>query len=416
MTEEQEQKRAERIERIKTELGAYPNSPAHYAELAARKLHASVTYKGAMTMAGLSHASLLDLQRDARILAVELGIAYKPAQINDVIDRWALDQREAHLTAIRKTIAIRVDFDWHALVRECFDTSDMDADLIVAILRHTVWQVQRKLAGKPVIHHLMPVLYGAQGNGKTYWLERFVAPLRELTTHSDFQAIADERMIDLWRSSIIVLDEMAKAGKADVETVKHVITAATLDRRPMRTTSLVQVAQRATLIGASNHRLVEVIRDETGARRFVELVYRRPADPHYLDTIDWYAAWSSVQAEDECPILPYLDALKTAQADMRHTGPVEQWVASLTTATLVSLNREAGSDGLVSGEVLYDAYNEHRREVTPAYDREARTLNTFCNELRRVVEQRADCPIQRKRTKSRNAWKITAPLTMQVAA
>lgn len=391
-------------------LGAIPGTAREYVALAADKFAAEISYRGSIRLEHLhGYAFPYDVARDMRILAAELKLKFPRNDINDAADRYIVDQRDAALTEIRKMFQQRQDFDWHTMVRVCFDCRDVGEDFVVAVLRHLVWQVQRKIAGLPAAYHLMPVLHGPQGCGKTYWIEQFVSPLIDVTSYADFGQIADDRMIDLWRSYIIVLDEMAKAGKADIETVKHVITAQTLERRPMRTDAIVTIIQNATMIGASNLRLAELIRDETGLRRFVELFYIRPLDQDFLGTVDWYAAWSSVQAADAAPILAFKDQLAEQQAGLRHHGPVEYWLMHLTDVNLSELQKLAGVDNLLSTNQLYEAFVEHRRDVTAHNDREHRSQQTFAIELHRVTDADDDAPIKKARNKKRNGWRIAQP-------
>lgn len=409
----------ENIQRQKVidRLGGYPETAREYVKLAARLFATSISFRGSIRVEHLhDHASTHDLARDIRILASELKLKLPKSDINDAVDRFIVDQKDAALLELRRTFQQRRDFDWHQLARVCFDTDEANLDLVVAVLRHFVWQVQRKLAGKPASHHLMPVLHGRQGGGKTYFIERFTEPLKEVTSYSDFGQIADDRMIDLWRSYVLVLDEMAKASKADIETVKHVISAHALERRPMRTTSIVTITQNATLIGASNHRIGELIKDDTGNRRFVELFYTRPSDDDYLHTIDWHSAWSSVQADDIAPILAVADQLAELQSDARHHGPVEYWLMHLGEVDVEHLRRAAGRDDLLSTRQLYEAYVEHRREVTTGYDREHRSEQTFAQELRRVTGSDDNAIIKKGRNKARNGWRITRPAPTSLTA
>lgn len=400
-------KERERQERVIAELGAYPDTAREYVALAARKFGATISYRGSIKLDHLhGYASSDDLSRDVRILASELKLTLSKPDINDAVRRYIVDQRDGALHDLRMIFQKRREFDWHELVTQCFDTRHVGKEFVVAVLRHFVWQVQRKLAGQPVFHHLMPVLHGRQGGGKTYFIERFVAPLIEVTGYADFGQIADERMIDLWRNFILVLDEMAKASKTDIETVKHVITAQTLERRPMRTNAMVTIPQNATFVGASNHRVAEMIRDDTGNRRNVELFYVRPVDDDYLSTVDWHSAWSSVQAEDPAPILAVAEQLAEQQAEARHHGPVEYWLMHLGPVDLELLRRLAGGDDLVSTRQLYEAYVDHRREVTSGHDHERRTEQTFAHELHRITDADDKANITKARTKTRNGWRI----------
>jgi hypothetical protein len=280
----------------------------------------------------------------------------------------------------------------------------MSAEFVAAALQKTVWQVKRKLWGLPVTHHLMPVLFGSQGSGKSWFLDRLTEPVSPLTTFSDFQAICDDRNIDLWRSFLIVMDEMAKAGKSDIEVTKHVITADKLERRPMRTNASVTVRQCASMIGASNMSLAELIRDETGNRRFVELHWLG-AEYGFVDGFDFGAAWRSVHQDDADPMLPHMKELKAAQNCSRNHGPVESWLISLDDRAWSDLHQSADKNGFITTATLFEHYLRHREAVNGGSEREHRNQTSFAHELSRVSGQ-SDYGLEKKRSSKANGYRL----------
>ncbi|MDH2135125.1 virulence-associated E family protein [Sphingobium yanoikuyae] len=234
--------------------------------------------------------------------------------------------------------------------------------------------------GAKVGWHLMPILVGPQGEGKSYFIDQLISPLRELTRQTDFKALTDDRNIELWSSSILFLDEMSYASRSDVEAVKHVITADTLDRRPMRTNGAQQVRQCATLIGASNKEVEENIRDETGARRFFGLRFKRPPEG-YLQKLDWSAAWQSVKHTDADPLEEYRSEVAQIQAASRYRSPVEDWIDNLGEYSAGTI--QAGEKLRIKD--LYDDYLSHRRAVTGDRDPVSKTMDQFSIELGRLL-------------------------------
>ena len=100
-----------------------------------------------------------------------------------------------------------------------------------AVLQKFMHQVKRKARGLRVERHLMPVITGEQGGGKSTFVESSLAPLSDAVLRVDFDQISDDRIIDIWRSPVLLLDEMGGAKRADMETVKAAITSPTLARR-----------------------------------------------------------------------------------------------------------------------------------------------------------------------------------------
>ncbi|MDH7975713.1 VapE family protein [Sphingomonas sp. AR_OL41] len=398
---------------VDQKLGDVPTNVREYARLYSVNLGVSITYKGIIRIPGRDCATILDYTRGARLTALELGLPFSREAVNDAIEEHYADARDRALDSIRAATESRESFDWLTLAAGCFDARSTSHEFVVAVLKKFVWQVKRKLHGLPVTHHLMPVLFGAQGSGKSWFLRALCAPLAEVTSFSDFGAIGDDRNIDLWRSYIIVMDEMAKAGKADIEVTKHVITAENLERRPMRTTSTVTIRQCATMIGASNMSLVELIRDETGNRRFVELAWGNP--PHgFVDGFDFGSAWRSVHHTDADPMADYMDDLAAAQSQSRNHGPVESWLLDLDENHWGELHDRADHTGFIGTQALFDFYLSHRESVNGGSEREHRSRNTFANELGRITLL-ADFGIRKHRTASANGWQITRPVERSLA-
>jgi hypothetical protein len=398
---------AQRAEVLRAGLGEIPNCVRDYARIYSRKIGVRVSYKGAITIPGQQCPTIIDYARGARLTAEEHGVPFAREAINDAIEEHYVVERDKALDEVRAMIEPRETFDWLALATGCFDLQMMSADFVAAVLRKTVWQVKRKLWGLPVTHHLMPVLFGSQGSGKSWFLDRLTGPVAALTTFSDFQAICDDRNIDLWRSFLIVLDEMAKADKSDIEVTKHVITAEKLERRPMRTNMSVTITQCASFLGASNMSLAELIRDETGNRRFVELPWVG-AEIGFVDGFDFTAAWRSVHHDDADPMLPYMAELKAVQAGSRNYGPVESWLKNLDDRAWSHLFDSANNDGFITTAALFEHYLRYREGVNGGSEREYRSLTSFGHELSRVTGQ-TDYGLTKRRTAKGNGYHLASP-------
>src|SRR5690606_33804221 len=97
-----------------------------------------------------------------------------------------------------------------------------------------------KALGLKITNHLMPVLLGPQGKGKsTFVLDFLTRPVSELCASTDFSEIQDGRTAELWKHLVLFLDEMGHAAKADIDVIKNRITSPTITYRPMGTNRVV---------------------------------------------------------------------------------------------------------------------------------------------------------------------------------
>jgi hypothetical protein len=305
-----------------------------------------------------------EFQREVRIVAREFLLPFGADELNDASERWYDEVCRDRLWQIKASI----DYSDSVMVRQrgqaslrrlaetCFDCSD-GVDFVVAVFNKFIWQVKCKIEGLPVTDHLMPVLLGVQGNGKSTLIRKMLEPIAELVARADFSEITDNRNIRLWRNFVIFMDEMGWASKADVDTVKNVITADTLDRRPMRSNSLESVQQNATLIGASNSlELSDLIRDTSGTRRFASLTMIDQPDRSAVNDIDWSEVWQSVDETAADPMNAVRAVLQAKQEAERPKHPIEHWISMLDRkwmgGALTNPNRK-----FTSSE-LHDAFRE----------------------------------------------------------
>ena len=149
--------------------------------------------------------------------------------------------------------------DFSLLVGKCFDDAKHSVDFIVAVLLKYIHQVKRKMHGLDVERHLMPILLGKTGCGKTTFVRALIQPLGEVAADTDFKQIADERVIDMWLNFVLFVDEMGWSTKAEADLVKYVISAKKLDRRRMQQNHTDQIDQNSTLIGTSNQGCVAAL-------------------------------------------------------------------------------------------------------------------------------------------------------------
>lgn len=140
-------------------------------------------------------------------------------------------------------------------------------------MQHFFWQVKRKMYNKDVVYHLLPILFGEQGGGKSKAIEKLIAPLKELTLTFNPPEIIDERNFQaLSENYINVFDEMSGIEtRTDIENFKKNISLPMLSYRPLHTNTNKLVKQNCTFIGSSNKTISQIINDPTGMRRMWQI-------------------------------------------------------------------------------------------------------------------------------------------------
>lgn len=223
----------------------------------------------------------------------------------------------------------------------------------------------------------MPVLTGSQGKGKSTLVRNLLRPVEDCTAHSDFKQITDERNIQLWENYVIFLDELGHAKRTEMDEIKNIITANVLTRRPMRTNDVENVEQRATFIGCTNKGLSELIRDETGVRRFAELAFTNTPDWDAINALDWEQMWRSVDERGPDPSDIVAVALAAQQSENRTMSAVEQWA------------RQAKVEGRKRAEELHSLFREWEQENFP---RNATDVSSWGKEMKRLTRNGTNFP------------------------
>lgn len=238
-------------------------------------------------------------------------------------------------------------------------------DRDIAVMQHFLWQVKRKMMGLPVYHHMMPVLSGKSGSGKSVAIRKFLEPLKELMIEKQLDVVSDERQHNTFGDYyVIFLDEMAKAGKTDLEALKRVITSTELANRLLYSHKQNVFPNRSTMIGTTNNSLETVIKDQTSSRRWYQLDSRDLCDWDLVNKLNYIDVWQAVDPKSECPILPFMDQIKTHQEQHRYKSNVEEFVhefemvpdngSKISTETIYKFYTEWSKDnGLVAFDKIY---------------------------------------------------------------
>lgn len=162
------------------------------------------------------------------------------------------------------------------------------------VIKHWLWSIKRKALDLPVVYHIMPVIYGAQGVGKSIAVDKLLQPISEYILHSSMEDVIDPRNF-LSRSInlVNVLDEMAGSAKADIDKLKAQITKTENSYRTLYSHTNSKVPNRVSYIGTTNRRLNELVWDPSGMRRFFEIVVLSN-NREKINSINYVNLWKSI--------------------------------------------------------------------------------------------------------------------------
>ena len=262
-----------------------------------------------------------------RLEAHNLKQSHLKGLLPDAVAVFRKEQERKFLSDLRKRLKFQPsDRDY---VKEWTEavTGKLD-ELDVAIVRHFVWQVRRKLHDMTVAHHNFIILYGKSGSGKSIAIHSLLKPLEDVSTSRDMSIFSDSFGRSAFcRNYIMLMDELGKSHKTDMEMLKNVVSSPRLEWRGINSESSRSGPQRCTFIGASNHPVRERLHDTTSARRFWQLNCVSRLDWNKINSIDYLALWKSINENDPCPLLPLLERIQEIQnREIRAKDIVEQWL------------------------------------------------------------------------------------------
>lgn len=257
---------------------------------------------------------------DERILSTKIslelsksGLKTMKAQLQDLLVLWRHEQEGRHIDTVRRMVQDKSETKcierWIKAVTG--ETSDLD----IAIARHFIWQIKRKIFALPVEHHIMPVLFGKSGGGKSVGVKKLIDPLRSIAMETDMAVFHDRLgMKQFARNFIMFFDELSGANGVEVNRLKQVITADVLEFRAMRSEGIRSLQQNCTFIGCSNLPLRERIKDPTSARRFWQFNCADKLDWEAINNLDYLSLWREVSHLEDCPIGPHLAEIQRIQS------------------------------------------------------------------------------------------------------
>lgn len=220
---------------------------------------------------------------------------------------------------------------------------------IVTIFAHFLWSIKRRLSGKDVVYHLMPVILGKQNGGKSEAVKKLLSPIASLTQNLPLSAVVDSRVqMSFSRTFAVVIDEMTGAAKTDVDALKNLITASELDIRKLHTNTVLKMKQNVSLIGTTNRPVSELIYDTTGARRFYEIKSLDVLDWDAINSINYLELWQSIN--ENKPRGYYEESQEAIVKDQENLVGLEELQVFLDLYKVKPGTKE------IAANILYDAY------------------------------------------------------------
>lgn len=274
------------------------------------------------------------------LLSVKLKLFSNRAPITAAFQNWQVDECDRqlaegfdrvryapsidpHQTELRKLV--------HLIVADADNASDTARNQAAAqiALSNFIYRVKNHMDGQSKHGaHLMPIFHGKQGCGKTTLVEHFLSPISDFKSEVGFEIFHDNSSFyQLSKMPVMSFDEMAGIGKADVETLKGVMTSTGRQmRQAYQTASVKRVV--STFIGCSNRDIRTLIRDETGNRRFLQIDMKL-ADRKDIYKIDMLKIWRSVDESGIAPIYANKQLLQSVQHQQRYQSPIEEWLDTM---------------------------------------------------------------------------------------
>lgn len=331
------------------------------------------------------------LRLDARKLDVEEIRSY----IRDALVVYRHERANENLKELAKKLTYNsseIDLVAVWVKAVCGSESKLDA----AIIKHFIWQVKRKLLGLSVENHIMPVVYGRSGIGKSVAVTKLIEPLKSAVLRTDMSIFSDQFSRRAFsRNFVVFFDELQGSDKADINAMKQIITANVVEWRAMRSEKVMSAPQSSTFIGCSNDPVRERIQDTTSSRRFWQINCSDVVDWNVINSIDYLALWRSIDENANSPIFECLNEVRNVQeSEIRVKDIVEQWVEEC--CEIVDFD----TSSLTTTE-LYDSFKDfcvwQSYKAIPQFQK-------FSRDIKRIVEG-ANLGLSKKTNKG-TSWSI----------
>jgi hypothetical protein len=327
--------------RVVADLGAYPDDVQAFVRLFLGVRGLRYTFKGAYHRASGGEIDVNNVYNQLKVWVATYGL-YSIEAVGAALELW----QDAEIERLRQEAFARLRHDPSLsdaelkrfvalMVAEEDDTTATTRNRAAceAALRGFIYRVKNHLRGRwQHKAHLMPIFYGPQGSGKSTGVELLLAPVEDFHSGVGFELFSDKSMeYQLTVMPVMLFEELAGAGKAEIEKVK---AAMTQDRRQVREVYSRTANRRviSTFIGCTNRNIADVLRDETGNRRFIQFTTPEKIMLDAVRRLDFTAIWRCVDEDAAVPPIiadnGLLDVLQEVQGEQRFVGPVEDWLLS----------------------------------------------------------------------------------------
>jgi hypothetical protein len=307
------------------------------------------------------------VKRIYKVNVTELSSGYELKDIHLALDDWQRRQKNGLVAAISSLVSYDKRAsesgaaEWDRFIGALTDRNVQESRYV---LQHFVWQVKRKMSGLPVTDHMMPVLYGKQGSGKSSAVRQLLEPIKDFAAYTDFKSITDERNHELWANYVLVFDEMGHSTTANIEIIKQKITSDQFNGRVMHSNSTTVIQNKTTSIGTSNRDLSRMIFDDTGMRRFFQIDCRNPIDWAALNSINYELLWQSIDEAraSNLQMNPQVfQQVQTIQNEKRQVTLIEQFLESFMDTRNY---RKIGASELYEEFQHFEKMNQPRNEMS----------------------------------------------------
>jgi hypothetical protein len=279
-----------------------------------------------------------DLQAQEEILAAREGrkpkvVSYRgftPRVMELAFQIYIKEQADKSFEEISKRISFDASVGDDPVDRLLGGILEAPSALDKAVFKHLLWQVKRKIHGRPIKWELWANFLGRQGGGKTYFTRKLGAVLGDLYEEGKMsEIISDSRFLFILQHVYFMsFEELEKATKVEMESIKALMSKDRLTWRKLGKNASDTGFNNCTFLSTSNRSLLDVFYDPTGMRRFYEMRVKDRLDREVINTTDYVAIWRSIDENaDEPPITAHLEELQAYQQEhLVQKTPLEMFI------------------------------------------------------------------------------------------
>lgn len=308
-------------------------------------------------------------------LNIEYSLGFKSADIKSMVSKVFNDQKEKSAGVITASVLYYLDEDTDGSwsdddFKKFFDAvfPEDTAPFIVkkAALQQFIWNVKYVAQNKRNLSHpLMIMLYGRHGAGKSRFVKWLSSPVGEMFVESKMTSYCDPASQSLKQDNLIIhLEEMAGSKKAEAETIKTTMESGISQSRAHYSHGSLTTYNRAQLIGSSNKEITEVIKDDTGNRRFIQFTLGKTNMNIDYGQFDVEKLWRSILSTDKQPMDDPAVKIEMAkiQDEQRPKNIIEEWF-------IANMDSFTGREIAKSKDDLFRSCREYAEQNGNAFDR-----------------------------------------------